>query len=342
MIDVAGDSGEGGGQVLRSALALSMCTGAPFRIENIRAKRKKPGLMRQHLTAVRAATQVCAAQVEGDEIGSTELTFAPGEVRGGRYTFAVGTAGSATLVLQTVLPALMLAPQPSELAVEGGTHNPYAPPFHFLDSAFAPIARRMGVGLDLTLERWGFYPAGGGRIHAAITPTPQLQAVAILERGQILHRTARAVVANLSERVASREIKVIRKMTGSDDGELQAQRIDDSPGPGNVVMLELGCAHITELFSSFGAHGVPSEFVANQAIDQLRRYLAADVPVGEHLADQLLLPMSLAAMQGRRCSFRTLPLSRHAQTQIDLIRQFLDVRISTERDEAKRTHVSVG
>lgn len=148
-----------------------MCTGQPLAIQRIRAKRPKPGLMRQHLTCVQAAVAVCGAKVEGAELGSQTLVFEPGPVRAGDYAFNVGTAGSCTLVLQTVLPALMLCAEPSRVSLSGGTHNPMAPPFHFLERSFAPLLRRLGVGLDLELRRLGFYPAGGGELSAVVRPT---------------------------------------------------------------------------------------------------------------------------------------------------------------------------
>src|SRR5512138_2046230 len=163
MITIDGSQGEGGGQILRSALALSLVTGKPFRIENIRARRQKPGLMRQHLTAVNAAVEIGAAHVSGNTVGSSELTFAPTALRSGEYHFVVGTAGSCTLVLQTVLPALIIAEGSSEIRLEGGTHNPAAPPFDFLAGAFLPLLNRMGPDVRAALERPGFYPAGGGR-----------------------------------------------------------------------------------------------------------------------------------------------------------------------------------
>src|SRR5262245_2007058 len=160
-ITIDGSAGEGGGQILRTALALSLVTARPFRIERIRAGRPKPGLLRQHLTAVQAAAKVGAARISGAEVGSLELTFEPTGLRGGAYDFAVGTAGSATLVLQTLLPALLRAREPSQLTIEGGTHNPYAPPFDFLARTFLPVLRRMGAAIEARLEAPGFYPAGG-------------------------------------------------------------------------------------------------------------------------------------------------------------------------------------
>src|ERR1700722_15265155 len=161
MIEIDGSFGEGGGQVLRTALSLSLVTGQPFRIDNIRAGREKPGLLRQHLTAVLAAAEIGGATVEGATLGSTALTFSPGKVKPGEYRFAVGTAGSGTLVFQTILPALMLASAPSRITIEGGTHNHAAPPFDFLARTFVPLVERMGPKIRLQFERYGFYTAGG-------------------------------------------------------------------------------------------------------------------------------------------------------------------------------------
>src|SRR5579883_1362869 len=192
MIRIDGAYGEGGGQMLRSALSLSLVTGKPFSIENIRAKRERPGLLRQHLTAVLAAAEVGGAEITGANLGSTSLTFSPGRVKAGDYRFAVGTAGSATLVLQTVLPALMLAEGASHVSIEGGTHNTAAPPFDFLDRSFLPLIGRMGPQIRLELDRYGFYPAGGGCIRATIEPTRQLAPLDLQMRGEI---TSRKVIA---------------------------------------------------------------------------------------------------------------------------------------------------
>src|SRR5947207_15592691 len=168
MITIDGSQGEGGGQILRTSLALSLVTGQPFCMERIRVRRQKPGLLRQHLTAVEAAKTVGCAEVEGAEMNSQTLEFRPGPVTPGNYRFAVGTAGSATLVLQTVLPSLLTASGKSTLTLEGGTHNPLAPPFDFLVGSFMPLIRRMGATVELDLKAPGFFPAGGGRFHARI------------------------------------------------------------------------------------------------------------------------------------------------------------------------------
>lgn len=207
MIRIDGSFGEGGGQILRTSLSLSLVTGKPFRIDRIRAGRSKPGLLRQHLTSVRAAAEVGEATVEGDVLGSTAVTFSPGKVRGGDYKFVVGTAGSGTLVFQTVLPALMVAAGPSKLIIEGGTHNIAAPPFDFLERTFVPILARMGPRVRLKLERYGFYPAGGGRFSAEIDPCASLQPLEIGERGEVTSRRITALVANLPGTIGVREIE---------------------------------------------------------------------------------------------------------------------------------------
>jgi RNA 3'-terminal phosphate cyclase (ATP) len=325
MITVDGSFGEGGGQILRTALALALVTGQPFRIEKIRAGRKNPGLLRQHLTAVKAAAQIGQATIAGDSIGSTQLTFAPGRIAAGEYTFAVGTAGSTTLVLQTILPALLRANAPSRLTLEGGTHNPFAPPFHFLVQAFLPLLNQMLAGgqVTATLARCGFYPAGGGKLEIQATPGPRLEPLELATRGEVRARRARALVANLPRSVGERELKVIGQKLNWPPEWLRLEEVKNSNGPGNVVMIELEFEHVTEVFTGFGERGVAAEAVAIKAIQEARRYLAADVAVGEYLADQLLIPLALAGGG----AFTTVAPSRHTTTNIEIIRKFLQVEV---------------
>ena len=209
MLAIDGAVGEGGGQVLRTALALSAVTGTPFRIERIRARRKRPGLLRQHLTAVRAIAEVCSARVSGVELGAAALSFEPGATRHGDYHFAVGTAGSAGLVFQTVLPPLLMAAGRSRLIFEGGTHNPMAPPFDFIAQTFLPLLQRMGANVSVELERPGFYPAGGGRFVVDVTGGAPLRGLSLLTRGAIERVSIKAVVSKIPQHVATREIKVL-------------------------------------------------------------------------------------------------------------------------------------
>ena len=326
MITIDGSFGEGGGQILRTSLALSLVSGKPCRIENIRAKRRKPGLLRQHLTAVLAAAEIGQAEVDGATLGSGTVTFAPGEVRPGTYRFDVGTAGSATLVFQTVLPALVLARGPSQLTLAGGTHNPWAPPFDFLEKAFLPIINRTGPDVRATLQQPGFYPAGGGRFTVDIQPRAQLRRIDLLQPGKILRQRARAVVSRLPLKIARREADTVRRRMSWPEDWVTAEEVD-SPGPGNVVTIEIRCEHVTEVFTGFGRKGVPAEKVAADVVRQARRWLSASVPVDEHLADQLLIPIALAGGG----TFRTLPLSPHTDTNLEVLRQFLDVAIRKQQ-----------
>ena len=330
MITIDGSQGEGGGQIIRSSLALSLVTGKPVTIENVRAGRKKPGLMRQHLAGLRAAKQISEAEVEGDEIGSKRVTFQPGSVKPGEYRFSVGSAGSTTLVLQTVLPALMLADAESSIELQGGTHNPFAPPFDFLAKAYLPLLRRIGPVVELGECQPGFYPAGGGSFRATVRPANRLQGADFLERGKLIGQRVRALVSNLPWHIADRECKEIERKTNWPPKCFVREQVKGSPGPGNAVMIELQYEHVTEVFVAFGEVGKKAERVASQVLRAARDYMAAEVPIGSYLADQLLLPMGLAAHRGHPGSFRTLPLTKHSTTHIDVLRRFLDVTIDCE------------
>ena len=253
-LNLDGSTGEGGGQILRTGLALSMVTGRPLHITRIRAGRPKPGLMRQHLACVQAAVAVCGGRAEGAELNSQTLLFTPGEVRSGDYRFQIATAGSCLLVLQTVLPALMLAEAPSKVELMGGTHNPMAPPFDFLERAFAPLVRRLGVGLELDLKRRGFFPAGGGELVAHIAPDPQaLAPVDVLERGPLLDAWGEALVPGLARSIAPRELETLGQRMGwtFEAGQLRQPPTRQNEGPGNALLATLEHAHVTEVFASW-------------------------------------------------------------------------------------------
>jgi RNA 3'-terminal phosphate cyclase (ATP) len=335
MIELDGAAGEGGGQILRSALTLSMITGQPFRIRDIRARRTKPGLMRQHLVAVQAAAQVCGARVTGADLGSSELSFTPGPITGGDYHFAIGSAGSCTLVLQTVVLALLHARQPSTVRISGGTHNTMAPPVQFLQRAYLPLLARMGAEVDITLERYGFYPAGGGEVVASVLPCAQLKPLSLMERGSYVAGHADAFVAGLPQGVAVRELNCIGEAMGWDAAQLHIQRLPGEQGPGNAVLVTLEYEHVTEVCAGFGAKGVPAEVVAQEAVAQAQRYMTSNAAAGEHLADQLMLPMAIAG--GGRFTAST--ISSHAKTNAELIARFLPVSIFFEPGEGRNTCV---
>jgi RNA 3'-terminal phosphate cyclase (ATP) len=323
MLTIDGSLGEGGGQILRSALALSVCLRRPFRIVSIRARRPKPGLRPQHLAAVRAAAEISGAHVEGATIGGKMLTFEPGAIDAGAHRFAIGTAGSTMLVLQTVLPALLTASRGSELRLEGGTHNPRAPTFECLARAYLPLIGRMGPRIAIELERAGFEPAGGGVVQVRIAPAPRLDPLHLETRGALLRVAAEVLLSKLPAHIAEREATALANELDIETDSVRVRGIDDSPGPGNVVSVFVESEHVTEVFAEFGRRGVPAERVAQHAALAAKRYLASGVPIGVHLADQLLLPLALAGGG----SFVTLPPSAHTRTNIDVIQAFLPVAI---------------
>lgn len=338
MITIDGSMGEGGGQVLRSSLALSLARSTPLRITKIRARRERPGLMRQHLVAVQAAATISDAEVSGAELGSTELSFYPRSVRGGDYRFAIGSAGSTTLVFQTIfLPLLLCAEAPSTLSFEGGTHNPLAPPFDFLQRVYLPLLARMGARAEVALTSHGFYPAGGGEWTASVQPCRQLARLELLERGAIRGQSARALCALLPGSVGVRQVDVLVNALGWDRKHCRPEQIARSRGPGNALLASIESEHVTELFTGFGERGVPAESVAARVAQEAERYLAADVPVGEHFADQLLLPMAL----GAGGSFRTLKPSLHCTTQLALLEIFLGQRATATEEAADAWRIDV-
>lgn len=321
MIELDGAQGEGGGQILRSALTLSMITGQSFRMINIRANRPKPGLMRQHLAAVQAAACISGAQLSGAEPGSQALQFAPGAIRGGDYAFAIGTAGTCTLVLQTLLPALLAADAPSSVKISGGTHNAMAPPVHFLQRAYGRVLAQMGAQIDIELKRFGFYPAGGGEVVATIQPCAQLRPLELLERGARQHGYAESFIAGVPSGVAVRELAVIGTGMGWAEDQLLHRGLPGEHGPGNALLMTLEHEHVTEVFTGFGEKAVRAETVAKHVLQEARAYVMSGAAVGEYLADQLMLPMALAGGG----SFSTNVISQHAVTNAEVIERFLPV-----------------
>ena len=331
VIVIDGSHGEGGGQILRSSLALALATGRPFRAEKIRAGRGKPGLLRQHLTAVEAARAISDAEVTGAALGSRELTFTPGRLRPGAYRFAIGSAGSTMLVVQALLPALLVGEGAWSIELEGGTHNPQAPSYEFFTRVLAPLLARLGARVGATLDRPGFYPAGGGRVRVDAEGTGRHGRLDLRERGAVRDRRVTALVSALPRSIGEREIAVACARLDWDPACGRVDSPDHPVGPGNTVSIAVEAEHVTEVFTAHGDKGVPAERVARAAADECADYLARGVPVGEHLADQLLVPMAL----GGGGVFRTGPLSGHTTTQIDLLHHFLGV-------EVRRTDVSAG
>jgi RNA 3'-terminal phosphate cyclase (ATP) len=332
MIIIDGSEGEGGGQVVRNACALSLVTGQPFRIINARGKRSKPGLMRQHVTAVEAACALGNATCEGLAVGASEIAFTPGKVVPGEYRFAVGTAGSTGLVLQTLLMPLVLADAPSRLVLEGGTHNMLAPPFEFIARTFLPILNRMGPKVEARLARHGFYPRGGGRIEVDITPAP-LTPIECVDRGALCERSVTAFVAGLPREIADREIAAARKAFDWPEESFAVRQLPEDQGPGNIVLIEAAFENVTEIVSGFGQLGVPAEAVARKAAGRMAGYLESVAFAGPYLQDQLLLPFALAGGG----AFTTVKPSQHSLTARDVIERFTGRR-AVFRDQPDGAH----
>ncbi len=321
MISIDGTLGEGGGQVLRTALSLSAITGQPFTIEHIRGKRKRPGLKLQHLTCVRAAAEVCNAAVQGAELHSGRLVFNPGPfIKPGPYQWDIGSAGSTTLVLQTVLPILAMAGEDSEVEIRGGTHNPMAPPLDFIVESFLPLLADMWYYATVNIEQYGFYPQGGGCIRARIRKREEHMQPDVKTRPPLSRLRARIIGCGLPEHVMVREREQLLA-TGdflANDIEIVRPNIRQTA---NVVSIAAHYGRLTSVFTGFGERGKRAEIVAQEVYEQAMFHHRTGLPLEGHLADQILLYLGLAGC-GR---FVTSALGLHAFTNMEIISTFLPV-----------------
>jgi RNA 3'-phosphate cyclase len=328
MIIIDGSQGEGGGQVLRSALTLSIITGKPLRIHSIRARRPKPGLRAQHLRAVQAAAAVGGARLEGAAPGSTALLFIPQGITPGSFRFDIGTAGSTSLVLQTVLIPLSLASKPSRLAISGGTHVPWSPCFHYLQTQWRPAMREIGFDFELDLERAGFYPQGGGRIHTVIRPAAALEPLCRTRRGACRRISGISLAANLDPKIAERQQQ--RALKGLSHLEvpvdIELLRLP-AHAPGTLLLLLAECEHSRLCAYALGARGKPAETVADEAVGELAGFLATGGAIDPYLADQLLLPLALAPGISE---LHTARVTEHLVTNAAIVRRFLEGDIAIE------------
>ncbi|MEO0660552.1 MAG: RNA 3'-terminal phosphate cyclase [Planctomycetota bacterium] len=323
-IEIDGRTGEGGGQVLRTSLSLAAALGVPVRVTNVRGGRRKPGLLRQHRSCARAVAEITGGRLEGDALGSSELTFAPGGPPvAGDYEFAIGSAGSTMLVLQTVLPPLLLASGPSRVTVRGGTHNPSAPPFEAIAHAFLPVLRRAGAEVEIELVAPGFAPAGGGEVRLHVRPAAAPTPVAIERPLDKPRRRVVVRVHGIPDTVAEREWIAFAKKTDWPRSCLDVVRTE-GVGGGNAMVALLEGDEATAALTSFGSPALSSERVGGVLARSVQRFLKAGAPVDAQLADQLMLPLALLA--GGR--FVTGPLSRHAATNAEVIDRFLPGAVS--------------
>lgn len=319
MIIIDGSEGEGGGQVLRNACALSLVTGEPFTIEKIRAGRDQPGLMRQHLTAIEAACAIGGADCEGLQLGSDRIVFKPGSVTPGDYRFAVGTAGSTALVLQTVLVPLALADKPSRLVIEGGTHASMAPSFEFIAKCFLPVFERMGPCVYARIKRHGFFPRGGGRIEISIEPAP-LRCIECVERGMLKERMGMVVFASLGDGQIPLRIRkaALKALPEWEEDMIAIRDLPPDQGPGVAMTLDVAYEHVTEVVSGFGKLGLSAERIGNTAGRRMAGYEASGAFAGPYLQDQLLMPMAVAGGG----TFTSVKVSQHTRTAADIIAKF--------------------
>jgi RNA 3'-terminal phosphate cyclase (ATP) len=327
VLTIDGSFGEGGGQILRTSLALSAVTGQAFRIRGIRAGRAKPGLAAQHLTCVRAVAEICAADVGGDELGSQDLEFFPNGIRGGKYLFDIAaesaSAGATGLVFQSVLPALLFADEPSEITLRGGTHVQWAPHFHYLDLVFRPTVRLLGAWFELELTRAGWYPRGEGQLVARISPAPQLTALNWAERPRKVALTSRALLSDLPAHIAEREnASAQARLRGYGyESRLVAEELA-SVGKGTLCFLHTAGDSWAGGATSFGEIKKRAEVVGDQAGKDMLRYLRTRAAVDPHLADQLALYCALARGSS---SYTTSEVTLHLTTVLTVIRTFLAV-----------------
>lgn len=329
-IRIDGRMGEGGGQVLRASLALSIAFGRAFSLTNIRANRPKPGLKRQHLACVNAAREICRAEVVGADINSLALSFRPGALQAGDYSFDIGGGGSCTLVLQAALPPLMAASGPSRIKVRGGTHVPMAPIYEYFQRTLLPVLERMGPRFSARLVRSGFMQIGGGQIEVEVEPVSRL--TPLDETGPVKVESISGLIRShgLDESIGRRESEVLNKIRDLGSLVVENHPAEDA-GPGNVVILELASGRGLTIASGVGQRGLAAEKVARQAINRALQFLGAHVPIDVHLADQLIVPLALAG--GGR--FLTEKPSLHTLTMLELLPLFTDLKATAAQVESK-------
>ena len=336
---IDGGQGEGGGQVLRTALTLSVIRGVPVEVHSIRARRNKPGLQPQHLTAVNALAEICGAQVEGAALGSPRLLFAPGAIRAGEYQFDIGTAGSVTLVLQTILVPLALADSPSRIVLTGGTHVPSSPPSHYLSEVWLPVLAEMGLSASFELVRWGFYPKGGGRVHIAIDGGTALRPISMVSRREAARLRGVSAATNLRRGIAERQRdRLLRRVEAEGYQADIAIAEAESSGPGTFVMVVADTGNMAAGFSALGERGKPAERVADSVVDDLFEFLKTEAACDPHLADQLLVPMVLAGGTSRITTSR---VTSHLLTTVAILRQLLGSPVQVGGEEGRPGQVTL-
>lgn len=326
MIEIDGSIGEAGGQVLRTSLTLSVLTQKPLRIINIRAERKSPGLRSQHLKSVSAAREISGGTVSEGKIGSGSISLIPGPIQAGKYFFDIGTAGSTSLLLQTIYLPLSLATGNSKVTICGGTHVEWSPCYHYLVWHWLPYLLQMGFKFEISLERAGYYPRGGGRISMNISPIQDLKPINIVKRGKVNQIRGISAVSNLPRKIAERQRNQVVRRLGN-KYPLNDIRIADLPSDnkGTVLLLIIECEYSRACFFALGAPGKPAEAVADEVIDSTIEFLDSEGAIDPFLADQLLLPLAIMDLPSK---LTTTKITNHIQTNAKIIKHFLPVEIT--------------
>lgn len=337
MIKIDGSHGEGGGQILRTAQALSCITGKDFEIYDIRMGREKPGLQPQHLTGVRAAQVISKADVDDAKLGSQRLRFTPSEVRGSEYQFDVseikGSAGSTTLVLQAILPPLSMAKAGSKVTVKGGTHVEWSPTFHYMRNVLLPLLGKIGIKSNLEIEKWGWYPIGGGKISLSVEPVKKMSPINIRERGRLKNLSGVSAVSNLPISIAERQRDHGNWLLKAAGLTANMEVLDaPSTGKGSFYFILAEFENIRVGFSALGAQGKRAEGVAEEAVRQFLEFSNSEGALDPYLADQIIPYLSICDAPS---TFTTSRVTRHLLTNAWVTEKFLPVEITINGKEGR-------
>ncbi len=331
---IDGSFGEGGGQILRSSLTLSMITGKAIEIHSIRAGRKVPGLRNQHLTALEASAEICNAKITGNKVGSKRITFSPSTIESGDYSFDTGSAGSSFLVFQTIFPALMLQKSKSTVTIKGGTHNLMAPPAEFIQKTFLGTLQKLGVNSSVTIKRYGYYPKGGGEIEAHISPISRSKELSVSKLSKITKVSGEPVVIRKSKVIAEhQESELITILP-------EIKNISIFPpavGPANSVSITVQREEIEQVFTGFGKRNVDPVITARVVANRAKEYIRSNFFCDTHLTDQLLIPLLLLKGGNFTCPKPTL----HATTNAEIVKMFTGKKIQFQEVETGKWNCTV-
>lgn len=326
MLEIDGSHGEGGGQILRTAVALSAVTGIPCRITNIRANRPSPGLKPQHLMGIKAAADICKADTKGVHSGSTCKEFIPHGISGGEYTIEIGTAGSITLILQVLTPLCLFSAEPVKLTITGGTDVKWSPSIAYFEKVFCSILKRMNAHVQVTVNKYGFYPKGGGRVTAVIHPWDQKKGLNLTERGPVRTLEVVSIASSFLEkaRVAERQYQAFEKCFPGYPVVGNTSYVD-TLNPGSSLCGVAFCEHSVLGADSLGERGKPAETVGRDAAGFLQEEIDSKAALDVHMGDQIIPYLALAEGE-----VTISQISNHTRTSIWVCQQFVNTKVTIE------------